>query len=99
RGIEPHTPAGARHMLSVGGSHPNQSAKVNCFTRAPPDFLEPCSWFRAMNNAAPQKAQPVGGIVAVPPDVLQEEGPSVTESTDQPAESMTKQHERGRNRN
>src|SRR5271166_695294 len=43
--------------------------KVNPLPHALPDFPEPCSGTRAVNHA-PQKAQPLGGVVAVSPDVV-----------------------------
>src|SRR3974390_2282358 len=43
--------------------------KVNPLPHALPDFPEPCSGTRAVNHA-PQKAQPLGGVVAVSPNVV-----------------------------
>ena len=43
--------------------------KVDSLPCPLPDFLQPCSWICAMNHP-PQKAQPFGGIIAVPADVV-----------------------------
>src|SRR5271166_5470975 len=43
--------------------------EIDRLADALPDFLEPCSWIGAMNRP-PQKAQPLGYIVAVPTDVV-----------------------------
>jgi hypothetical protein len=47
----------------------DDGCKVDRLPGALSDFLEPRSWIGAMNHA-PQKAQPLGSVVAVPPDVV-----------------------------
>ena len=42
---------------------------VDTFTDAQFELPEPRSWFRAVNYA-PQKAEPLGGVAAVPPNVV-----------------------------
>src|SRR5271167_2367818 len=54
---------------SVRNSASDGGCRVDSLPGALPDFLEPCSWIGAMNNP-PQKAQPLGCIVAVSPDVV-----------------------------
>src|SRR5271157_5945640 len=54
---------------SVHDSPPKGRREVDSLSRALPDFLEPSSWIGAMNDAA-QKAQALGCIVAVPPNVV-----------------------------
>ena len=44
-------------------------SEINSFPDTLPDFLEPRSWVGTVNHA-PQKAQPLGYIVAVLPDVV-----------------------------
>jgi len=50
-------------------SHSNGYLKVDSFTHALPDLPEPNSGIRTVNHAA-EKAQPLGSIVAVAPDVI-----------------------------
>src|SRR5271157_3136457 len=52
-----------------GSAHDSLGCKVDSLPCALSDFLEPCSWICAMNHP-PQKAQPFGGIIAVPTDVV-----------------------------
>src|SRR5271157_2913633 len=54
---------------SVHDSLPKGSRKVDSLAYALPQFLEPRSWIRAVNHA-PQKAQSLSCIVAVPADVV-----------------------------
>src|SRR5208283_296821 len=64
---EPHAPRTHGRCESVHDSLPKGSRKVDSLAYPLPHFLEPRSWIRAMNHA-PQKAQSLGGIVAVSPD-------------------------------
>src|SRR5271165_6006538 len=54
---------------SVHDSLPYGGCKVDSLPDTLPDFLEPHSWVGAVNHA-PQKAQPLGCIIAVSPDVV-----------------------------
>jgi len=54
---------------SVNDSLPDGGPKVDSLSHALPNFLEPSSWISAMNHA-PQKAQPLGCIIAVSPDIV-----------------------------
>jgi hypothetical protein len=54
---------------SVNDSLPDGGRKVDSLSHALPNFLEPSSWISAMNHAF-QKAQPLGCIIAVSPDVV-----------------------------
>ena len=69
RGLQPTRLRKKNVCDAVHDSLSRGRRKVNPLPHALPDFPEPCSGTRAVNHA-PQKAQPLGGVVAVSPNVV-----------------------------